>query len=741
MSNPGVAMTGVRADNTAQTPPPAAIVAPPAPKNTIQVPQLALPSDENSALAQYGNFAAAGLSAEVDAAQKNNVVLQQAQQAQSDTYNSMLTAYDNLHKIERLGGPGSFVNHIVGLFDSDYNAEYQRISVQEAQVRNEAISAQAKSQMDINAAIPSLIEKQTGIADKLLAGKIQTDKYALDVHSAWLGDQNLAVENKRLGLEAAKTRTEMDADQRAQAEFNIGQLGEVDTQSAINDANTNPKSKWRPILGMLQKHLSDSEMAQASATNMQASASKGDMEAHDMYQQQMANHLPLAQLVQGYQTAQAKGDSIVTYGAGANAVQLPITTVINAIHQQKISQDQADQDIAIQAAQEADLGPRTNRIITAAQGMASVDPRAANEAKSLAAQVTALGSNPTYQQITNYKAILDAHDARVKQIGADIASNFKSSDAKGAVTQFAQTGQFNATGAQAVLGDSLGNASLSRTTKYAPAFSIFNNAIASQLKQSSLSGGGLLQPQGGQMDEATMMQILTANKSNPKFNAVVDGVLSDPQLQTQAANAVKSTIQADSLRQTISALGQSKSAAPFWQGLVQNPDQIMTNGAIDANKLAQEIEKQSAMTGGKVDYQKAFIAQLRQTGTGADNYANSDPRYTLYDHALENYLFGAKPHSAVVGNLVSSYQQVAAKLHADMMSKINQDRTGQTVQQAVGNALSQNPDMPISTGMESGANQRAIINGTNAGNTKSATGLPLTVQQINSLYGGGAGKQ
>jgi len=727
---------------TPATPPPPN---PNPPANSTNNNGFVLADDPKNATAQIAQLGETGIAADISASQKNVAAMTAYTQASQSNYNTTIQAYDNLRRINRWGGENTPIAKILGFFDSDWNANVQRINVQEATEKQTQLGVQLKTQLDINEQIPALVSKMEGFAQKNFTNLVNLNQDERAQQAQVLAEQAGQRDAARLMLEKVKTQIDLSQEQRAAQDRAVANMSLEQKQVALQDAKTNPNSRFKSIGGALEKGIADEQAAEVALHNSQNAAANGDIELQQKSLSVFAHNLPTSHLAPLVEQALQKGDAMITLGQGKDAVQLPVPIAMQALNDNQKAEQSAQQTLIQDETNRLALPERVGAATVAARGMASIDPEAGANVKMLNYKAQELGPNPTFQQVQAFSQTVKAIEDRNAAIAEKFASNFQSKDAQGAVKEFGKTGTFSSTGAQAVLSDSIGNYSLQKTTKYSGAFALLNTQVATALKQSQMNSSTSLSPN---MDGASIIAALNAGKKNPKLNEIRDNVLNDPTVMQGVANSVKGTITKDSLVQALVALANQKGANPTWQSILQNQGEYSSgNGSsivIDPTKLAIYLEKQSVLSGGKVNFNQTFMNALRAVGANADQNSNSDPNYTVYDHALETTIFGGKPHSAVVGDFLNSYSRVASRAHQEMAARVNADRSGQTTSNEKRDALNDLTVIPgIGPVTENSAlyptdnMMRKSVSDVTDQNTPSATGIgSLTVQELKSLYGG-----
>lgn len=711
---------------------------PKATTSDVQIPSLTLPADSNSALKQVADFAVTGLNASAVAAQKNQAVLQQAEQANDSLFSDVLAANTKMHRINSFGGPDSPIVKIMQLFDGDWNASNLQLDIEAAGVKQQQVNQRAQALMSINNTIPDLIEKQTGIARELFTNTLATQHLALDQNA----DTRAAVQ---LRLDAERVAISQSAEARSQADFKIAGMDVGTKQSILDDLKKNGvKSKfasYAPYAGKLQESIVNEQTAETALGNANIALQKNQREEATAQMQTFTDHLPSIFLQQGIQTALKGGSADVEFGNGPKKISIPLSMALQSYNRNLDIEKQANANLAQETSDNANLSSRTRTLVSSASAVATVDPRAASVMSALNASAINLQHNPSPGNVQLYNANLTAREADMKKIVDDFSKQFKSPEAQSAVQQWGTNGGvFNRQGAQAVLEDSIGNASLSRTTKYSGAFTILNGELGNRINQQNVSAGATAFG-SGPISQADLMALMAGTKSDKKVNDMKSELINDPRVLNAAATSMKTVINKDALVHAISTLAGSKNASPVWADLThhaenftdQNPDGSHT---INLDKLAGYLEVQNVNSRGKVDYNGALLTALRSYGANSPSTSANDPASTVWDRALETAVFGEKPHTAVVSDFAYNYGRAVQAAHTAMLERIRQDISGETAQSATTAMRTMGPVVEgLFNPVQGTIDQRTSAQGLPIGGIPSATGANLSAQQIATIYG------
>jgi hypothetical protein len=419
--------------------------------------------------------------------------------------------------------------------------------------------------------------------------------------------------------------------------------------------------------------------------------------------------------------------------------------VINSMQTVQANEQKAQDQLAGKMAEDTNIGQRTSSLANSAGAMAQMDPRAGGVMAVVKNSVGQLQKNSSPEQLSMHEAVIKQQEAKMKEIAADVAKQFRSPEAQAAVQKFAASGKFDRVGAQAIVTDTIGNQANYRTSLYAPAFASIGRAVAGKLQQSNFGGAGIIGNGTSdiEMDAATSMQLMLNAQKNPNLQHIKEAVMSDPAALKEAATIITTQVSKDTLTQAIASLARSKNASPVWAELARNDGAVLVSPTgekgpdgkdkyqLDPNKIADHLEQMKVMTGGKVDYPAALLTAMRAEAAQADQTAGMDPRRTLSDKALENAIFGESSHAAIAGDFVNKLSKAIDAKHNEMQARIKKDVSGQTVEQAqfdqaIREHTPYGPAAPIG----------GKIPPFDPAKVKSATGTNLTAQQMSSLYGG-----
>lgn len=679
-----------------------------------------------------------GIDAQIAATRANAVVNSTAASQVNSLTDDSLSAYHNLQNIQRFGGSNNPIIKIMSLFDDDWSQVTQQGRVQTNQIRASQIGNQAEAAVAANNQMPTIANLQAELATSAYSGF--KDILGLKIQEGTLAnqEQETRLHGLQYKLDATRVGIAMSQEQRDKIRFQLDGMSMDQKQAALDAAQKNPKSPWAPVAGMLQDDITKEQTAETALHTSQTAAANGDLDLHQKSLQTFANNLPVSQLTVLSNNAVQKGDSMVTMGSGKNQVQVPLVMIQSALTHNNEVETAANNIVTQQTVNDLSLPKRMQTFNSGAAMLSSVDPRANTELQNVQMQTKTL--NPKdYGSIQNFDRILTASQQRLDAIATQVANNFKDPEAKAAVVEASQTGQFTPTGGQAVVLNSMGNPALQKFTKYQPAWQLLNTKLAEKVAAAKIQGMPDFS-NSGNMSSTQALSVLAYVGKNPdaskKLPELAQEVLSDPKLRQPISNAMAASIQPQAATDTLKALAGAKGASHVWQEIQQHPELVsnVQNGhtVLDPNKLATYLEQQSVMVGGKVSFMNAFLQGLQSYAYNSDDSNHNDPSYTMYDRALEASLFGQSPHRAVLSDFVNSMRVVGARAHAEMQKRIGDDISGRTQQEAVNTNVGLNmlnaPD-PL---------RGPIIQTQNlptGSDVPSATGVPLTAAQVAKLYG------
>lgn len=692
-------------------------------------------SGDLTPLQQMIGAQSASLNVSVDA-MKANASINQAASGQLDTvYKDTLAAYDNLQRINRVP---QGISNLLGFFDNDWNAKNQALTIQEKNLQAEAITNRSNAQIAINNQLPALAQKQADIAKLGYDAFIDQNKIALQVRGA---DQ----EDQRIRLAAVQTRIAMSQEQRAAFEFQVKGLSSEQLQAAIPDAKAG-KGPFANQAGLLQERLYNEQQAGIALHDAIAASQEHDSVAANAAMTRFAGNLPAYQLQPLVDQALQTGAPLITLGdpkKPEQQVHIPVPIAEKALADNQALETAARGIITQQHIQDQQIPERLNNAVTAAAALSSADPRAANALLTLSSANAQLGNHPTYEGIQQLDSIIGSTEGMLKNISTDLSKQFSSKDAQAAVLHFGTIGSFTPVGAQAVLGDSLGTFALGRTTKYADAFSTLNTKIAETLAKQDVQGAPVSAASGpnGQIDIQTILA-MGQKQSRQRLAQISQELLADPATLKQVAGQMAGTIQASAPADILTGLSAGQHANPIWKEILTNPGQVTNNvngqHQFDLGKLFTVLERKRVETGGKIDFAGAFLAAAQNYAANSDRSTASDPRYTIYDHALESAVFGDKPHRAALADFLTLATTVAKRQHDDMQRRIGQDLSGAT--QNAG--LRIRDTMPMIGGADPGFGPQNLSLPDNnptrdTGNIPSSTGANLTADQVRQMFSSG----
>lgn len=691
----------------------------------------------------------AEISSSVDALKANTAIDTQTASALQGIQTETLGAFHNIERAQSLpGGVDGKLAKIISIFDSDYNVNLQRTRVEENQLRATQITGTADNIKLQNNALPAIMAK---ITDATQAGfNAQRDANQLAIQAGTL--QN---EISRTAISRAQLVIALSAERRQQVEFAINSMS-TDQIAAQFDLAKQGKGQFKDAAGLLEHRLVSEKAAEVSLHSAQTAAANGDRDAYNSNASDFVSHLPAA-VIRGYlDKAQKSGQSIVTFNIGVDpktkqpqTLAIPIPIVQQGLVKNAAIEQQANATVAADDTQRLNLIPNATALIGGANGLASVDPRASSVVTNTTGILQGLDpKNPN--SVRQTAAMLDNQKALLADIAKSVSDKFSTPEAKAAVNAYGVTGRFDNTGGAAVVVDSIG-IPLSQTL-YRTAWGQMNTMLANGIKDQHNANSGGFDPNKSSDVQAMINGMMQKPDTRFTMRNLAAEILSNPTNQKQIAGAIAGVIRPKAMNDTLAQLANVPHANPIWKDIIDHPEQMYSNvpitdkdgkvtgqkTVIDYQKMFERFEKQSVQTGGKVNFADTFIKGLRDYAVNSDNSPTSDPRYTIYDHALEAAVFGSRPHSAVLADLVGALAQQAARAHADMQRRIQQDLSGATQRQAI--QLSDGPDAVSALGPLENVTSPAVTTDKNLSfklsQVPSATGTGMTADQIKRLYGG-----
>lgn len=650
------------------------------------------------------------LAATAQAMKANAAIDDQSAQQTSKLFDSTMAAYDNMKKIEAWHATG--VPGILGLFDSDWNSNYQRVQLQSNQVAATQISDRAQTLKEVNNRVPQLAA---------LAGQLAGSAY--DVYNK---QRQLEQGDQTIHLKAIETQIQLEQEGRLEVANNVDKLSLAQKQQQLALANKGQGS-FVGAQGILEKGINDEQKAHEELQQLQLNVAEGNDKLAETRLNRFASYLPVSQLTPLVNAAMKNNQGQIDLPIGnGKTMHMPLPVAQQALSNNQAQEVKLRGQLATQYVADQQIPDKINQVTSSAAALATLDPRAGHELNIIHRSLDGLD----YKDLNSVRMGADALDAsqkRISDIAGEVAQQFTGKEAQAAVKNFvANGGVLDSTGGKAIIVDTVGNFGIQSTSKYKDAFDVINRQVATKLQAQNAGGRDWSNTDYSHLDTASVMAMLNQNKTKLSQSNIAQQVLSDPTVNNQVVQAVKNTIRPNALITSIKSLAGDKGAAPIWGQLLQDPSQWSQDGAISSRKLLETLEQQSVTTGYKANYGNALIDRMKKYGVQADTLAARDPSYTMADRALEASVFGSRPHQAVVGDMVRELQVMKNSVSTKMKALINQDVTGQTDQQALHDQQS-----------AEAAAGAPIPGFAPPGQSPSATGAKLNTQQMKALFANG----
>lgn len=654
------------------------------------------------------------------AMEANNSIDNASALSMSKLYDSTMASYDNLKKIERWQPTG--LPSILGLFDSDWNQKYQSINMQSNQVSAQQIADRATTMKNINNQVPALLK---------LSGDMATEAF-----NVYKDQRQLNQQDQDITLRSIQTKIQMEQEGRTEVVNAVDRLSLQQKQAALAQAQQG-KGQFVGAEGLLTDGIHKEQSAELSLAQLRTAVQSGNDDLASKELDRFTSYLPVSQLQPAVDNAIKNNQAVISMPTDkkGNMIHIPLPVAQKALAANLQQETQLRTQVATQYATDNQIPQKINEVTATAAALSLADPRAGHELTIIGNQLKGLD----YKDMNSVRMggeALSASQARLKQIADDVSKTYQTPEAQQAIKNYAATGgNFTDQGGKAVVADTVGNYGATNTMRYKAAMDVVNQQVAAKIAAKQ-SGGMQFRSSGngttpGNLDQTTIMALLSQNKAAIKDSDIVNQVLGDPTTNAQVIAQIKNTVKPQALITVIQSLAADKGASPIWATLLQNPANMSANGAIDQRTLSQFLERQSVSTGYKVNYNNALLARMQKYGSRADEMAAHDPSYTIADRALETSVFGAKPQSSIVGDLYNEMKVLGQSAHAEMQQRIQSDVSGQTAREA------SQQNTPASQGLAFNDLPSSFPAATPKAGIPSATGLPLTDADIRSLFQGG----
>lgn len=659
----------------------------------------------------------AEISASAETYKANSDIDAQTTSALTSITNESLATYKNIEIAARLpGGPSGKLAQIVGLFDSDYNINVQKLHIEENQLRAQNITANAEALKAKNNALPVLMGKVT------------------EAQQAAFGAQKDLI---TLGNQALETRIK-----GVQLEIDLGRAAREKAMFPIQEA-----------------------AAEVALHTARTAAAQGDRDAYNNSMIDFVSHLPTDFVKNKLLEAQQTGAPMVDFTVGMDkktkqpiVQSVPFNLVNEGLIKSSDLETKANTYVAADISQRTQLVPKIQGIMSTAQVMTSLDPRAAQVLQQTGSIASALNPKDP-NNVRQVATLIDQQNAQLQQIAKDVSDKFSTKEAKAAVLHYAQpgVGVFDATGGSAVVADSVGTPAFSMNGVYKTPMTTLNTMLAGAIARQGLLGGGTGDPNNATDAQSMIAALMSKPTGRSSLSNLTSQILADPNNQKVLARQMQAVIYTGTVNKVIDHLKHQKDAPQLWNEIDQHPELVMSNlpikdangqpvkdkkgnvltaPSLDYQKLFQTFEKHTVFNGNKVNYAESFLGAVKAYAATADDNTKNDPRYVITDHALEGAIFNGHAASATLGDLYWNLRQQAQLAHQAMAERIRKDITGET-QRAVaeqGHSVSGvSTDKPVLFG---GFSSDKRINEL-AQNAPSATDTGLTAEQVKQLFKNG----
>ena len=646
-----------------------------------------------------------------EALTKNTQIQQDLLNLQMTKQDDSMEAFDNLTRIQRWGD----ISDILSLFNSKWSESVQanRIKKNDMTVQQQSLRAQA--QTNLNNALPALAQAKERLAEIGFENTLKVFEVQSTVKG--LEQKDLEIMNKSVEIQL-----NLSKEQRDRVTLAANALDLKSAQRALTQA-AQGKGDWVGLEGILEEKINKEKKAELESENLRTAIQEKRLDLQQKAEQRLASAIPVAEAQALWAQAVSTGNPTINW-RGNN---IPSATVADALEKNQKTNEALTLSIMNQRAEV--VGTLFSEVSNMAVALSSLDPRAGNEANLILRAYQQIDpTNPDPVALTNLRVILESSKKKLGEYAKAAAATFPNPDSKAAIEQFGLTGKPTPQGAQAVVRDSMGRWDLTSGTKYSNSWRVVNKALADRISQQNISGAPLFDPNS----EASTQMMLAWFSRTPYKNAdrLKEEIMADPIVRAEAAAEMTGTIAADAANKALTVLSEAENGDPVWQTLVNNSQLVTTGGAFDRRKLIDFLEKKTIAGGPNgVDYNKIFYDALRAQVMEVAAGASRDPKSTIMDRHLETLVFGDNPAQAALGDFIANYEDDRARSRELALKAIQSDVSGQTqtketIEQIGGYGLAK-------VGITPEAAQRGIKT------APSATGVPLTADEVRTLYGGG----
>lgn len=629
----------------------------------------------------------AQLDSEAKAVTANASVDQSASTVVNAASDDALKAYMHIQKASTLpGGAKGGLARILGLFDSDFNMDYQTTQVEISTQKSAMAAATAQALKTQNNALPALLGK-VAEATKVVFDA-QNDANKLVLEQGRLDQQIFA--NK---IAKANLSISMSKEHREATEFAVRSMTSDQIEAELPKALAG-KGKFAGLGGFLQDRLIAEKAAEVGLASSANALKAGNRKEYEESLTQVVKNIPLDVSKSLYEKAKAGGAMSVQIPGGPvdpatkkpGMVDIPFQIFEQGMIQAQETEDKVRTHQAADLNTRMDIGPKATNMFNTFNALAAVDPRATQLSTQLGSIMNRLDPKSP-DSIYATGILLNSLETKRDEMIKDQAGKFHDAEAKAGVMNFGKTGKFDAQGGTAVTTESAGVPSLNRNGKFADFWQAFNRDIATQIQSEHQSGGSFgTQGQNGVVSVADAMTIFASqgNKGREKISTIAANLLADPIKAKEYSRMVQGTMRVDAINSTLVGLMHQKDADPIWTDINTHPGSYMNkDGQIDTNLIFRKLEQMTVRSGGKLNYSQQFLAGLNNYAVGANTSSAGDVSYTLQDHAAVGALFGDHPESDVAGHLHWELRTLAERHRKEMAERINDDVSGKTEKEAL----------------------------------------------------------
>lgn len=603
----------------------------------------------------------------------------------------------------KLGEASGIITGILGMFDTDYNRQYQESRIAAAQQKTLDIAHTVQVQEDINNVAPQISELQSRIA----ANTMSTLTQGLDLNDKYVQHQMAALSYTM-------------------------QLSAQSRQALTDRVNGAPDSEVNKMASVKSPEQGVWMKEQFERTRMRKELAAYAQQETAMGLQNILEYAPTHMLQQAVQNAEASGAPAITMKNPVNGknIVIPIGLAKNAV----ISGSDRDKKFVDLATADymdkANLAGRFGQVAQTATALAPVNPKLAGVMRAFAAIPANSLSKLSYPEAAMLNGMIGQSEAEIQKTVKQLATTMPTKESKAAILSLAATGKFSPENARAYIQAVAINPAATQTSMLAPVFDSLRQNTQQTAKVGKY-GAGLL---GKKPDDAMRMAMGIGLQDNNVRN----------DLKKQAAGVFG----ASAMVMAIKALASDPNAAPIWKQLVSdsgknlwysNPD-YPDSGRLADTLVKAELEQtvKNGVKGRNMRgvYTNTLTQTLQRITRGADNYLGASPAVTLADRALISDLYGgANPYSAFSRAMTLKFNSDAIQASKQLDKRLQQDATGQTRSDAMYQGAAENAAM--GGGPYQDAYVHKKLKTPEDAQILSSTGTRLTLQQIKQLQANG----